>query len=144
MVTLQQRSVTYESGDVKIALIVSEASALTGMKRALLRGRASAYLDSLNNAADEDNADDSRALSPLDLSAITLMARIVYPDLISAVVEADGLDLAMSVDDFCNLPDSLVDIWEVAVYQLNPHWLPSQSDDTEVGEEEEKKEPASE
>ncbi len=138
MTTLQRRSVVYESGDVKIDLVVSEASALTGMRRALLRGRASAYLNSLNGAGGEESEDDKPSLSALDLSAITLMARVVYPDLVAAAVEADGIDLEMSIDDFCGLPDSLVDAWEVAVYQLNPHWLPSQPEN-EVEEEEEKK-----
>jgi len=134
---MQTRTVAYESGETKIVLEVREATALTGMKRALLRGRADAYLQALSGESDEESSAENN--SALDVMAATLMARVVYPDLVACVVSAEGLDVAtLDIAGFCDLPDSLVDAWEAAVYDLNPHWLPRSDEEETEGE---KKEP---
>lgn len=101
---------------------------MTGMKRALLRGQANAYL----RALDEEAGDGDSDTTSVDALATVLLARVVYPDLVACVVEAKGLDVSeLDVAAFSELPDSLVDAWEAAVYELNPHWLPSASADEE-------------
>jgi len=41
------------------------------------------------------------------------------------LVEASGFDeWPISYDDFAQLPEQLVMLWETAAYDLNPHWLP--------------------
>ena len=132
---MQRRTVEYTSGDTEVRIVVSEATALAGMKRAILRGRVDAYLGAVRGN------DESASV---DTIALELMARVVYPDLLACTVEADGIDLdALDVGAFCELPDALVDAWEAAVYELNPHWLPSVASTDEERAQEKKEPPTS-
>lgn len=137
-----------EEGEATIIrLIVGQATVLMGMKRAVLQGSAESWVASRRAkvltdiaAQDDDSADDDPTAgnghSPeiLTLMAGSLAARILYPDLIACVVEADGLDVeALTVDAFLELPDRLINAWDAVVYELNPHWLPGPR--AETGEE---------
>lgn len=87
-----------------VRLSVSQATVLMGMKRSRLK----------REGMDVEEKDIDRHLLRI----------FTYPDLMAATVEADGLDL--DFESFLLWPDSLVAMWENAVYRLNPHWLPAQ------------------
>lgn len=123
-----------ESGEGLVyKLVVQEADTLVGMKRGILRRRGQDYL----------KADDGKVIkeagSSLAVTALTLVATVIYPDLLAATVSAEGLDLDMTFADFLGLSDQFVDAWEIAVYGLNAHWLPQDEDDDEPPGEAEKK-----
>lgn len=113
-----------------VRLVVQEPTVLTGMRRAILTGRA---LDAVEALGEVDDGVGSIALM--------LVARYTYPDVIAATVDADGLDVEnLSLADFMNLPQLLVDAWLVAVYEICPHWRPNWQPQTEEESEAEKKE----
>ena len=111
---IETKTVKYEDGKQKIKLVVSEATSLIGMQRAILKGRASAFLESREDTKHED------ALT----AAYMLVMLFQFPDLQAATVKATGLTVPMSPEEFCSLPQRLVNAWDEADYALNPHWLP--------------------
>lgn len=100
---------TIEHNDFK--LTVSEATTLIGMKRTRLKVEAT-------NAGETD----------VDRHLLRLYP---YSDLVAATVAAEGLPWPLDFESFLALPEQLVAEWEEAVYGLNPHWLPQQSDEQE-------------
>jgi len=101
-----------------LAVTVSEATVLLGMKRTRMRV-----------AAGETTETD------IDLRILRLMT---YPDLMAATIGQSGFDeWPISFEAFCLLPDMFASNWEQAVYSLNPHWLPDYGGQAD----EEKKEP---
>jgi len=142
--------VEYQDGDKTYRLVISEATALVAMKRTLLRGTGMVYVERYRQAqaglvpvsaggagdekAGEPQAEESteiagqkteeRPTDPVTISAVAILAQVVYPDLISATIEASGLNVGtLGIDDFIALDERLVGAWETAVYDLNPHWL---------------------
>lgn len=167
---MQTKVVEYQDGDRAYRLIVTEATALVGLKRTLLRGsgmawarqyrtggpapvdapggmseeRATQTAEVAGVAEEEAGAAGgaerkrSNGRDPLTVSAASIMAQVIYPDLIAATVESDGLDAGtLSIEDFLVLDERLVGAWEEAVYDLNPHWLPGA--DAGPGDAQEKK-----
>lgn len=124
---LETRELTYAGGGLKVRLELGQATVLAGMKRALLQGRANAYLDTL---------DATDAAAALDVAAQHLLVRLLYPDLLACVVSAEGLDAEMDVETFLALPEPLTDAWQNLAYELNPHWYPfaRPADETEAAE----------
>jgi hypothetical protein len=112
-VTVEQKTIAGQLGDQEVRIVVQAATVLSGMRRAILADRVSTELDARGLGS-----------SSLDV-AVLLVARFTYPDLLAAVVESEGINTDdMSLDDFLNLPQALVDAWLVAVYELCPHWSP--------------------
>ncbi len=107
------RQITVQDDGVTIT--VSAANVRMGAKRALLRN---AGMESLTSETMSD--------------AEKVLAFAVYPDLISAAVEYQGMT-EPSFDAFCELPETLFNPWMEAVYSLNPHWqmTPAQIDEAE-------------
>lgn len=87
-----------------ISITVVPATAAMGMERSLLKAEA------------EKAEGESRSLQ--------LLHKFVYPDLVSCVREAKGIELPLSFERFAGLPDELVTRWERAAYEVNPHWQP--------------------
>lgn len=114
---LETRELTYEGGGLAVKLVVGAATVLAGMKRALLQGRVTAYLD-------EHTPEEG-----IDATARSLLVRFLYPDLLASLVHAAGLDVEMDVETFLALPEQLTDTWQNLVYELNPHWYPFQRSD---------------
>ena len=79
---------TYEGNDLTVRLMLGQATVLAGMKRALLQGRANAYLDTLT---------ETNNVAGLDVAARQLLVRLLYPDLLACVVSAEGVDADMDV-----------------------------------------------
>lgn len=108
---MKTEEVRFEDEDLglDVRLVVSQATVLMGMKRSRIKREGL-------NAKEED----------LDRH---LLRVYTFPDLIAATVEIEGLDLDFEV--FLALPDTLVALWEEAVYRLNSHWLPAPETDEE-------------
>jgi hypothetical protein len=143
--------VEYQDGDKTYRLVITEATALVAMKRTLLRGTGMVFVEryrqaqtglvpvsTAGGAGDQEEGEpqaeestevagqktEERPTDPVTMSAVAILAQVVYPDLISATIEASGLNVGtLSIDDFIALDERLVGAWETAVYDLNPHWL---------------------
>lgn len=141
---MRTRTVEYENGETTYRIVVTEATALVGMKRTILRGAAQSFIAGLRSEADvgEGEAADKVARSALDVSALSILAVVVYPALLSAASEMEGIDAGISVEEFAALPDALMDAWEAATYELNPHWLPQPEPEDDDEAEVEKKAPS--
>jgi len=107
---------TVEYRDVK--LVVSEETILISMRRWRLQ-------------------DQARKANETDPDRFFLHA-VVYPNLVSATVKAEGVTLPITFEDFLNLRGELWDVWTTAVRKLNPQWY--EDVQQEVSGEEEKKE----
>ena len=108
--------ITGEIDGQAVSVTVQAATVLSGMRRAILADRVASELAELNVA---DNLGDVATL---------LVGRFTYPDLVGAVAAAEGLDVeGMTLADFLELPQAFADAWLVAVYELCPHWSPSQA-----------------
>jgi len=118
MSTNRRDTETVEHGDVTIT--VGAASVLMGMQRSIAKGEAF-------RASSEGEVDPARRV----------LAIVTYPDLVSAVVDAEGIPWPLAFEQFLELPEPLVTAWEDATYRLNPHWLPGY--DEEAAEEAKKK-----
>jgi len=130
---MRTRTVEYVNGKTTYRVVVTEATALVGMKRTILQGQAQGYLDSVRTEDGDGKgkgkgkaADDRPVRSALEVSALGVLAIWTYPALMAAASELDGGDLGptMGMEAFIALPDALVDDWVEATYELNPHWLP--------------------
>jgi len=62
---------------------------------------------------------------------------VVYPNLVSATVRAEGMPWPLDFEAFLNRRGGLWDAWTAKVKKLNPHWYDTAP--AEVSEEEEKK-----
>lgn len=126
------RTIHYGEGKQEITITVSAASALMGMRRAVLRGTGDAFLDSVMDKPAATAAPAvAGGMAQLDITAYLLVVRFQYPDLQAVVVRATGIELPLSPQEFCELPVGLVDVWDEAVYALNPHWLPTSVNDND-------------
>lgn len=122
------KTLTYQDNGLNVRLTLGSATTLSGVKRALLQGRALAYLD--NNQGNQEHA--------LEAAALRVVAQYLYPDMLAAVVEAEGLNPEMDVVEFLTLPQELTDAWQNLVYSLNPHWYPFKKEETPDAEAEKK------
>jgi hypothetical protein len=106
------KEVSFKKGNSEWHVVISEATALIGMRRSVARSAAQVIQD----------------VDP----ASAVLRKITHPDLVAAVVEAGGFEAwPVPYDEFAALPDRFVMEWETAVYELNPHWLPGPDDDEE-------------
>jgi len=62
---------------------------------------------------------------------------VVYPNLVSATVEAEGIQWPLTFEAFLRRRAGLWDAWTAKVKKLNPHWYDTAP--AEVSEEEQKK-----
>jgi hypothetical protein len=117
--------VEIEFGDETYSFLVSQASVLDGIERAVIRGTASNFVDTIMKSDGKD-IDDESALKLLPkFTAMRIAAEGMYPDLIAATKEATGIDLDnFGIAEFIGMPDAVMTPWSDAVYRLNPHWLP--------------------
>lgn len=110
---MQTEAVNYQANGYDVQLTVSEATVLVGMRRTRLK--------LAGDKAEKERAKDGGYDADRHLLRAT-----IYPDLIAATVEAQGLEWPLEFEDFLGLPEQLWAVWEQAVYRLNPHWLPNQ------------------
>lgn len=55
---------------------------------------------------------------------MVILRWVMYPDIASSIIEAEGVTLPLTFEAFTDLDDDLVFRLERATYELNPHWLP--------------------
>lgn len=111
------RNETIEIGDVSIT--VSEANAIVGMRRQLLR----------EQAFRDDPVDPKKRVPAHEDEARQILRLVTYPDYVSCLVASKGLPDPLTFEAFCELPDALLGRWGVLVYTLNPHWLELPTDE---------------
>lgn len=100
----ETRIVEYQDDELNVRLVVTRVDIRAGMIRTRLQ---------LQADAEPSNDQD-----------VQLLKRFTYPDLIAATTEASGIPWPLSFDDYLHLPERLGLLWERAVYDLNPHWVP--------------------
>ena len=105
------RSETVETSELSVT--VSEATALMGMRRQLLR----------EGAFEPDKQDAKKRAPTYTDQAQQVLRLIVYPDYVSCMTASTGLPEPLTFEVFCELPDAFLESWGRAVYTLNPHWL---------------------
>ena len=117
--------VEIEFGDETYIFKVTQASVLDGIERAVIRGSASSFVDTLMEEQGKDISDEDKLKLMPKFTAMRIAAEGMYPDLIAATKEATGIDLNdFGIAKFLQVPDAVVTPWSDAVYRLNPHWLP--------------------
>lgn len=96
-----------------VSLKIRKASVRQGLERELL-------IEKLIRETDEKEFDK---MSPLELSMFNLQ-RTLYPSLIAAVSEVEGFKTwPISFEDFMDLDEDFVVLWEKTVFELNPSWM---------------------
>lgn len=116
-------TITYKDDNLDVTLVVSSATVLVGMKRTRLK-MAGAELEKVPG----DDKDKDKKSPDLDRYILRVS---IYPDLVAATTEAEGLPWPLDFEDFLTLPEQLWAAWERAVYRLNPHWIPKTDDPEE-------------
>jgi hypothetical protein len=110
----QAKVVTYSDDRVQAEITVTQATVLQGMRRTRLQMEA-------RGAKDEDQD-------------VQILHILVYPDLVAAsekgsiTVDNEPLPFPPSFEQFLELPAALDNLWEMAVYDLNPHWMAGAED----------------
>lgn len=129
---MQTKTVTH--ADPELQAIVSEATALMGMRRNILISRAIAAI------RDEWDPKEKDEPSSVEVMAQHFLRRYVYPNCLACLVEAQGFSPDLSFEEFGDLPDPFVAEWENMALLLNPHWRLQADEEDE--EEAKKKEPS--
>lgn len=113
-----KKEINYKSNGLDIHLVIVKANAIRGMTRTLLASLA---------AKIDDKAEDGKSEREMGLAdlATYLMGITIYPSAIAATEEQTGFDVwPPPFEQFCELPDELVQAWGDAAFALNPHWVP--------------------
>lgn len=108
------REINYHDDDLSVRLVVRSATVQIGMKRTLIA----------EQARKEENERGELPEGDIDELSRRILHTIIYPSLIAATVEHEGLDWPLSFEAFRELPEKLESQWELAVYELNEHWRP--------------------
>lgn len=126
---MRESKVEYSDDDYDVVITVRQASMKSSIKRQVLRGKQAALLEQREKEGEP---------APFHYRYYALQT---LPQLFGSTVEivnAKGAKLKlpdeMGIDEFMELPEALVALWEEAALGVNPHWLPK---DDESGEESE-------
>lgn len=123
MNTLNPRKTTVVKFGETVELTVSEATAEVGVYRTILIQN-----EYDNQKAVESTERDSAAPVDLHVASLRVLRTMMYPSMIAAVVEQKGFtDWPPSFEEFKMLPEMLIVDWEVATFDLNPHWRPAET-----------------
>ena len=114
----------FHSGDLSAAITVREARLVDGMERGRLIGQA------------------FEQPRPNDLQQTVQV--VIWPNLVAGTLSAEIAQngQALKWPDFetlLELPEQLVQQWLEAVYELNPHWSPAETADSNDAASAEKK-----
>jgi hypothetical protein len=127
---MRERTVIYKDDSYDVEIVVRQATLGASFKRIKLRSREQAQM----KAKDAEVSSD-----PLMLWT----AFRALPDCLGATVEIRNLDkekqqlsTELSFDEFLELPEALIMLWQESTYEVNPHWLPSPREEDESGEAE--------
>lgn len=131
---MKEKIVTYQSDELNVTLVISEATVRMNLLRTLL-------LEESSPLPKEDATETDQVIPPLLGRQMDSILRVfLYPALISSVKSQMGFDhWPISYQEFCNLPDKLEVPWEEATFELNPHWQPDMEPSEQEKEELRKK-----
>ena len=135
---MKTKAVHYEDEEIIVDLVISSATVLIGAKKFRIAQSCEEAIGALDSAT---------GLVDTDFRIIALG---VYPSMTAPVVEwkaalkASGESIPVpTLEAFVQLPEALWDAWSIAVYELNPHWIPKAPENSErarvQGEEDLKK-----
>jgi hypothetical protein len=126
---MKESTFSYTDDMFDVRVTVTQASRALGIKKAAI---ADGAMQSLG---------EPDVLSPIETLIIRFTGSAIYPSCAAATTNIENgdaavqkLKLPMTYREFLDLPDKLVEMWEQAVFALNPHWVP-------FSEQGEKKEP---
>ena len=126
---MRQHTVVYKDDDYDVEIEVRQTSLSGSYRRVALQSRELAQSKERGNAK-----------GPEDYFTQWVGWRTL-PSCLGATVEIRNLDKAktqlpseMNLDEFLALPEALVIVWERAVYECNPHWMPVSEEEEESGE----------
>ena len=128
---MRESKVEYSDDDYDVVITVRQSSMASSFKRQVIRGKQAALL--------EKRQEEGEAVPP----HYHYYALRTLPELFGSAVEIVNAKDAklklpdeMDIDEFMELPEALVILWEQATYGVNPHWMATPEDD-ESGEESE-------
>lgn len=150
------REVRYRDEEYNVLIHLRQARVIEGMKRGqIIQERLGA--ETVKTVAEGEGA----PVPTLDTLTSRLVSFYTYPACIAATTSVDNLksytgadgkkhpftdgkELAADIpfDEFLELPEALVVLWEEAALELNPHWMPRFQ--PKVAAEEESEEPRAE
>jgi len=114
--------VEYKDDDYDVQLTVRQCTLEQGMKRTSLRVEQELALKKRGEQKGVGAANSAALLQRQWLALRT------YPDLLASTVEISGkhlgdLSVDMAFEQFMQLPEALVMVWEQAVYRVNPQYV---------------------
>lgn len=124
---LKTREVVWENDRVIVTLVVKEASTYVGIRRARLMSD----VQNLASWKDEKMSIEERVVRQITYTACAaaLVSANVAPKDGITLDDSEKITTEISVEEFLNLPESLVVRWNDAVLAVNPHWQSSKSDE---------------
>jgi len=126
---MKEAKIKYQDQDYHLEIVVGEARVIDGYKRQIM----------LANTAEN---------SPPPI--VYILKAFTYPNIVAGTRSVTNLDDAgsklpediddLTFEELLELPERLIRIWEDAILELNPHWMPnvelaSREDDVEVSVE---------
>ena len=124
---MRTRTVVYKDDDYDVELEVCQVSLVQGFRRIALHSRELARLKERGQEAD---------LMVQWVAIRSLPDCLACTNIKNLSKDKKQLPTELSLDEFLALPEALVIVWEQAVYECNPHWLP-QRKEPEQGEAQE-------
>lgn len=132
-----KKVVEYRDDEFDVLITVRAARVKDGIRRTLIMNeQLSTNLgEEVARHVEAPKGEEGETLPLAPLGAGTIGIRLLrmytYPACVCSVDKIENLDPTkkelspdISIEDFLELPDALVMIWEQAAYEANPHWLP--------------------
>ena len=99
----------------KVTMTLPQATARMGIRRSLM-----IY------AAFDAKVAAEKAGTPLDEETYVISYRTL-PDLVIGSKDVDGIKFPPTAEELLDMPESFVNAWLGAIYEVNPHWNPKNS-----------------
>jgi len=116
------KTIEYTSvGGQVYTLVLGTATGEIGVYRTILRQHAMDEEEAAEKAAGFTSADE------LDLrqASMRVLHTLMYPSMMSCVISQTGFEhWPLKYEEFKELDEELIAEWEVATFELNPHWRP--------------------
>jgi hypothetical protein len=127
---MRERTVIYKDDSYDVEIVVRQATLRQSFVRTKMYSREKAQMKARDAEVQSD---------PL----MMWTAFRALPDCLGATVEIRNLDkekqqlsTELSFDEFLELPDALIIMWQEAAYECNPHWVGKTEKEDESGEAE--------
>ena len=141
---MRTSEIQYKDDDYEVVIVVRQASVMQGMHRTelVVAGEKQLYVDH-PELVDVGNLS---AENRVKLNILRMYYQHTFPACIAAttsIVCAEDTTLLilsqLTMTEFLELPEAMVDVWVTAVFTDNPHWMPTivEPKATDPGEEKE-------